>query len=108
MKDHPNMRFVWYEDMKKDIRKEAQDTCKFIDHELAPEKLEELLEHISVGSMRNNPAINPSKSPTVRYDFIRKGAVGDHKNTFSEERQTKWDNWIKEKLENTGLVMPGI
>ena len=108
LKDHPNMRFMWYEDMKKDIRKEVQDTCKFIDHELAPEKLEELLEHISIGSMRINPAVHPSKSPTVRYDFIRKATVGDHKNTFSEERQNQWDDWIKEKMENTGLVMPGI
>jgi len=108
LKDHPNMRFMWYEDMKKDIRKEVQDTCKFIDHELAPEKLEELLEHISIGSMRNNPAVNPPNSPTVRYDFIRKATVGDHKNTFSEERQNQWDDWIKEKMENTGLVMPGI
>jgi len=108
LKDHPNMRFMWYEDMKKDIRKEVLDTCKFIDHQLTPEKLDALLEHISVGSMKNNPAVNMPRSPIMRYDFIRKGVVGDHKNVFSEERQRKWNNWIKEKLENTGLVMPGI
>jgi len=108
LKDHPNMRFVWFEDMKKDIRKEVLDTCKFVDHELTPEKLEELLEHISVGSMKNNPAVNPTKSLSVRLDFIRKGVVGDHKNVFSEERQNKWNDWIEKKLENSGLVMPGI
>ena len=107
LKDHPNMRFMWFEDMKKDIRKEVLDTCKFIDHELSPEKLEELLEHISLKSMKDNLAVN-MKSPKVHYDFIRKGIVGDHKNAFSEERQNKWNDWIKKKMENTGLVMPGI
>jgi len=108
LKDHPNMRFMWYEDMKKDIKKEVLDTCNFIDHPLAPEKLEELLDHISLGSMKKNPAVNMPRSPIMRGDFIRKGVVGDHKNFFSEERDTKWNAWIEEKLENTTLVMPGI
>lgn len=108
LKDHPNMRFMWFEDMKKDIRKEVLDTCSFISHPLTPEKLEELLVHISFDSIKKNMAVNPPRSETMRGDFIRKGVVGDHKNFFSEERERKWNNWIKEKLENTTLVMPGI
>jgi len=108
LKDHPNMRFVWFEDMKKDIKKEVVDTCKFIDHPLAPAKLEQLLDHISLGSMKKNFAVNVPRSEGVRGDFIRKGVVGDHKNFFTEERTIKWNAWIKEKLEHTTLVMPGI
>ena len=108
LKDHPNMRFMWFEDMKKDIRKEVLDTCSFINHPLTPEKLEELLDHISFDSIKKNMAVNLPRSETMRGDFIRKGVVGDHKNFFSEEREIKWNQWIKEKLENTTLVMPGI
>lgn len=108
LKDHPNMRFMWFEDMKKDIRKEVLDTCKFTGNTLTPDKLEELLAHISIGSMKKNLSVNIPKSPIMRGDFIRKGVVGDHKNFFSESRENKWNAWIKEKLENTSLVMPGI
>ena len=108
LKDHPNMRFVWFEDMKKDIKKEVLDTCTFIDHPLNPEKLAMLLEHISLDGMKKNPAVNMPRSPMNRGDFIRKRIVGDHKNFFSEEREEKWNAWIKTKLENTGMEMPGI
>ena len=108
LRDHPNMRFMWFEDMKKDIKKEVLDTCKFTGNTLTPEKLEDLLAHISIGSMKNNRSVNIPKSPNNRGDFIRKGVVGDHKNFFSESRENKWNAWIKENLENTSLVMPGI
>ena len=108
LRDHPNMRFMWFEDMKKDIKKEVLDTCKFTGNTLTPEKLEDLLAHISIGSMKNNRSVNIPKPPNNRGDFIRKGVVGDHKNFFSESRENKWNAWIKEKLENTSLVMPGI
>jgi len=108
LKDHPNMRFLWYENMKEDIRKEVLSTCQFIDHHLSPEKLEELLEHISFNSMRKNPSVNIPRSSMQRGEFIRKGEVGDHKNFFSKERDAKWNNWIQEKLNHTTLKMPGM
>ena len=108
LKDHPNMRFLWFEDMKKDIKKEVLLTCQFIDHPLTPEKLQKLLDHISFKSMKNNPSVNIPRSAMQRGEFIRKGEVGDSKNYFSEEREAKWNKWIKEMLENTTLEMPGL
>ena len=102
------MRFVWYEDMKEDIRREVLSTCSFINHPLSAENLEKLLDHISFNSMKNNPSVNIPRSAMQRGDFIRKGEVGDSKNFFSQERDGKWDEWIREKLHNTTMKMPGI
>lgn len=107
-KEHPNMRFVWYEDMKKDIRKEVLDTCNFLEHPLTDEKIDELLGVISIGSMKKNPAVNVPKSKDMRGEFIRKGIVGEHKAIFSDEREQRWNLWIREKLANTSMIMPGI
>lgn len=104
-KDHPNFRFVWFEDMKKDIRKEVVATCDFINHPLPTDKLDILLEHISFKSMKKNMAINIQSE---KGEFIRKGEVGDHKNHFDEERNQKWDQWIQREIINTGIVMLGI
>jgi len=108
LKDHPNMRFLWFEDMKMDIKKEVLLTCQFIDHPLTQEKLQELLNHISFNSMKNNPSVNIPRSAMQRGEFIRKGEVGDSKNYFSDEREAKWNKWIKEMLEDTTLEMPGL
>jgi len=108
LRGHPNMRFVWYEDMKEDIRREVLSTCSFINHPLSAENLEKLLDHISFNSMKNNPSVNIPRSAMQRGDFIRKGEVGDSKNFFSQDRDGKWDEWIREKLHNTTMKMPGI
>ena len=108
LKDHPNMKFMWYEDMKTDIRKEISNICEFVDHKLSPEKMEELLDHVSFNSMKKNPAVNIPRSDKNRGDFIRKGVIGDSKNYFSQERDQKWNEWIDRKLEDSTLKMPGI
>ena len=108
LRDHRNFKFIWYEDMKKDIRKEVTEICEFVNHPLSSEKIDQLIDHISIDSMKKNPSVNVPKSENQRGDFIRKGIVGDHKNNFSEERNARWNAWISQKLEGTGMVMPGI
>jgi len=105
LRDHPNVRFVWFEDMKKDIRKEVLATCEFIDHPLTSEQVNQLLDHISFKSMKNNMSINIKQE---KGEFLRKGEVGDHKNTFDKDRNGKWDLWIKNETLNTGIVLPGL
>ena len=39
-KDHPNMMFLWYEEMKKDQKKIIKEVCKFLNYILAEEETE--------------------------------------------------------------------
>jgi len=107
-KDHPNFRFVWYEDMKKDIKKEVLETCEFLDINLTESKLNDLIEHISFKSMKKNMAVNIPKSESARGDFIRNGQVGDHKNYLDEKKNNEWNEWIQQKTKGSTLVMPGL
>ena len=39
-KDHPNMMFLWYEEMKKDQKKIIKEVCKFLNYILTEEQTE--------------------------------------------------------------------
>ena len=39
-KDHPNMMFLWYEEMKKDQKKIIKEVCKFLNYILTEEQKE--------------------------------------------------------------------
>ena len=39
-KDHPNMMFLWYEEMKKDQKKIINEVCKFLNYTLTEEQTE--------------------------------------------------------------------
>jgi len=105
LRNHKNMKFIWYEDMKADTRGVIEELCSFLEHPLSAEKIDALVEHVHVDSMRKNPWINPPKSKAVRYSFIRKGEVGDAKNYFTPEVNAEWNKWIQENIKNTGINM---
>ena len=39
MKDNPNFKIIWFEEMKKDLPKVIRDLCTFLGYELSPEKV---------------------------------------------------------------------
>jgi len=108
LREHPNVKFVWYEEMKKDSRKVITELSEFLGYPLTEAKKDELVEHISFKVMKENPAANPGKAmqlPPER-DFMRKGEVGDWKQHFSGAELEKIDAWVAENLERTGIVLP--
>ena len=54
--------------------------------------------------MKKNPHCNPTAGVEWHGgDFMRKGEVGDWRNYFSQEMVEKWDAWIGENVNGTGL-----
>ena len=39
MKDNPNFKIIWFEEMKTDLPKVIRDLCNFLGYELSPEKV---------------------------------------------------------------------
>ena len=103
IKDHTNVKFLWFEEMKKDQKTVIKDLCKFLDHPLSSEKIDALVSHVDFENMKNNPMANPTAGLKIQGKFMRKGEVGDWKNFFTTERSEKWNQWIKENIEGTGL-----
>jgi len=108
LKDHPNVKFVWYEDMKKDTKRVVTELADFVNHPLSDTKIEELLHRISFDQMKKNPAANPASM--LKLDegkhFLRKGKIGDWKNHFSGEELKKIDDWVNKNIDRTKIQLP--
>ena len=105
-KDHRNLKFMWYEEMKKDLPKIIRELCAFTGHDaLSEEKQAALLEHVSIENMRDI-AKDQDFVPGVGARFFRKGKVGNWKEYFNGERLQEWDDWIKEELAGTDIAFP--
>lgn len=101
---------VFYEDMKKDLRTQIKRICAFLEK---PEPANEdgwsqLLDHLSVQRMRQNPTINRHdwtqlglRNPNG-YEFVRKGQVNDWKNFFTKQQSLIFDEEI------TGNLVPKL
>ena len=108
LRDHPNLKFIWYEHLLSDKRRIVDELCHFLKHPLSDEKKQLLCESLEFENMKKNLNANPlagidwpAAKPSLA--FMRKGVVGDWKSIFGEEKSEKWDKWIEEKIEATGL-----
>lgn len=101
--------FIWYEDMKQDIRSVIRTVAKFLEQMLTDEEVEKLANHLDIDTFRENKSVNKRAVMNDKWNpqFIRKGVVGDWKNHFTPETSKEWDEWIKEELDRTGLNMRG-
>ncbi len=99
-----NFKFVWYEDMRSDLKSVIQDLAAFTGYELSSEQVERLVQHCDIEKFKKNDAVNmkPPKGMVPdevrqKFNFIRKGKVGDWKSTIESEQMLQhFDAWIGE------------
>ena len=109
LRHHPNMCFIFYEDMKKDMRAQIRKVAAFLGKSYSDEQVDKLAEHLHIDNFRNNPSVNfeSAKKTGLLYEdrgnFIRKGKTGDWKNHFTPEMTAKFDAWLDQKLKGTDL-----
>ena len=117
-KSNPNMLFLFFEDMKRDLRETIQQVGKFLGKDLTGEQLDGLESHLHFSSMKKNPWVNKNmtyayspltaeelavENAASKLEFMRKGETGDWKNHFSQEISDEMDVWIKRELAGTDL-----
>ena len=104
LKDNPNVKIVWFEEMKKDLPKVIRELCDFLGYQLSAETVGALVDHVSIENMRQ---IRVEQAPPERKEMagkhFRKGIVGDWKNYFQGEKLDEWNNWIEENLNGTDI-----
>ena len=104
-RENPNILFLKYEDMKKDLTGSVQKIATFIGSTINKEQLEDVVKQCEFESMKSNPLANYSwESAHQAKPFMRKGVVGDWRNHFSDEESTQFDTLYTEKMERSGLV----
>ena len=101
--NHPNMKFVWYEDLKQDTIKEVSDISKFLNHPMSDAKIEELVDHLKFSNMKGRAAEQTGGKNDKFTKFFRKGSVGDWKNYFKGDNLKLWDDWIQENIKESDI-----
>ncbi|XP_043942204.1 sulfotransferase 1 family member D1-like isoform X2 [Protopterus annectens] len=108
-KDRHRMLYMFYEDMKKDTRKEVMRVMEFLEKELPDEIIDKIVYHTSFEVMKENPMANYSSIAETGYmdfkisPFMRKGSVADWKNYFTVAQNERFDADYKKKMSGTTL-----
>ena len=105
-RSHPNMKFVWYEDMKKNTAKEVSSMATFVNHPMSEDKIGELVEHLKFSNMKERASQQMGGNNDLSNNmtkFYRKGTVGDWKNYFKGEKLQMWENGITKNMEGSDV-----
>ncbi|XP_050678568.1 luciferin sulfotransferase-like [Leptidea sinapis] len=112
-RNNPNLLFLFYEDLLKDLRGNVQRVAEFFGKSLTSEQLNELSEHLTFDNFKKNKAVNlegMNKIGVFTKDgaFIRQGKSGTWRDHFDPEMTLEADRWISENLQNTDLRFPNM
>merc|ERR1712066_659370 len=105
-KEHQNMLFFWYEEIKADQKLWIERIIKHVGYNLSEEKIEELCQALTFSNYKKISSMNTVLRPEFkagRGEFTRKGEVGDWVNHFDEESNKKWNVWIDQNLDHIGI-----
>ena len=75
---HPNLLFIFYEDMKKNLRGEVEKVARFLGKPLTEENMTKLLEHLKFENISKNESVNFEIGKKIGFmnldgAFMRKG-----------------------------------
>ena len=113
VKDHKNVLFIFFEEMKNDMDSVIGRVSKFLDVELSQEKVEQLKEHLDFKNFKNNPAVNNEiwKSfglANQEGSFIRKGQVGGWRKELEDHPQLRDSllEWVENSCAKYNITFP--
>ncbi|GAB1289798.1 Sulfotransferase 1E1 [Apodemus speciosus] len=97
--------FMFYEDMKEDIRREVVKLIEFLERKPSAELVDKIIQHTSFKEMKNNPTTNYTMMPEMMMNqkvspFMRKGIIGDWKNHFSEALRERFDEHYEQQMKD--------
>ena len=91
-----------YERMKKDPVGAVQSISTFLGYQLSQKLIEEIAANSRIDKMKKN--LESFNSDLTKFNFVRKGVVGEWHNYFGPEDIKKLDAAVKEKLGDTDIV----
>ena len=103
--DDANVLFLKFEDMKKDLPAAVNTVASFIGYSLSAEVLAKITQQSTFQSMKSSNTASRSWETRKEGEppFMRKGAVGDWRNLFTQEQSAEFDAIYAERTKGTGL-----
>ncbi|XP_063225199.1 sulfotransferase 1C4-like [Bacillus rossius redtenbacheri] len=112
-RNHPNMLFLFYEDISKDMEGSIAKVSDFLGKRLSPRLVAQLANHLHIDNFRNNPSVTAvfEIRGLVRQGeqgFIRNGKVGGNDGYFTPELNARANRWIRKNMLETGIQFPHV
>ncbi|XP_041938829.1 sulfotransferase family 2, cytosolic sulfotransferase 2 [Alosa sapidissima] len=104
-KDQEHILYIFYEEMIMDLKESVRKLSCFMGKSLSEEVIEKISDHCVFKNMKQNKMSNYSLVPTEFFDqkkseFLRKGIVGDWRNTLTTAQSDNFDTVYKEKMKD--------
>jgi len=109
LRHHPNMCFIFYEGMKRDLKSQIHKVATFLGKSYSDEQVDKLASHLHIDNFKNNPFTNREHEKDIgmqrkdRGNFVRKGKTGDWKNHFTPEMNAEFNRFMAEAMKGTDL-----
>ena len=104
-KNHPNMKIIWYEEMKSNLKQVIESLTNFLSYDLHQDQVDQLNDILYIDSFKE---LLNAKMPMLN-GFCRKGKVGDWKNFIhGRENLERWNAWILQNIQNTDITIPSL
>ena len=108
LKSHPNLLFLFYEDIIRDMKNIVKKVSNFLGCEMNETKMQQLVEHLDIKKFRNNAAVNRKSIQHLDRQnegagsFIRKGEAGGWREEFKDnpELEVSFDQWIEKQRDH--------
>ncbi|XP_068631874.1 sulfotransferase 1C4-like [Battus philenor] len=110
LRDHPNMMFLLYEEMKKDLPGVIDKVCSFLGKEYTAEQKEKLNEYLQFENMNRKSPFQSSgpDNKDSELKFMRKGKNGNWVQYFDDEMKKEAEEYMNKYLACTKLQFPQI
>ncbi|XP_026330827.1 estrogen sulfotransferase-like [Hyposmocoma kahamanoa] len=108
---HPNMLFIFYEDMSKDLKGTARRIADFFGKSYSEEQFDHLCDHLHFDNFKNNASIGIDDNyckfgDFQKKNFVRRGKSGGWREYFDEQLAAHAQQWIDQNLRDTDLRFP--